>query len=175
MTNRVRVLIVALCLAAASLAPVQAQTVARGNPGSRPEVLLTSGYASFVDEDLVDHWLVGVSARVYLTPRFGLEPEFRYMRQSSFDQDYVLQLNLLYDLRKPGNAVVPYLVGGVGFLTNRQKFPHISRAFTNTELTSSGGVGVKFFLNDRIFIAPEFRLGWEPLLQVTGSVGFILK
>lgn len=175
MTTKIRILIVGLSLAGASLVPLQAQTAAPGNPGSRPEILMTSGYASFIDEELIDHWLIGGSARVYLTPRFGLEPEFRYMRQSSSDQDYVLQLNLLYDLRRPGSTVVPYLAGGLGLLTNRQKFAYISEVFTNTELTSSGGFGVKFFLNDRVFIAPEFRLGWEPVIQVTGSVGLILK
>jgi hypothetical protein len=35
----------------------------------------------------------------------------------------------------------------------------------------SGGVGIKFFLTDNIFFAPEFRLGFEPILRATVSFG----
>jgi hypothetical protein len=45
----------------------------------RPEVKATAGWVGFIDENWIDHKIVGGSARFYLTPRIGVEPEILYM------------------------------------------------------------------------------------------------
>ena len=39
-------------------------------------------------------------------------------------------------------------------------------------LNLTGGIGIRLFLTDRIFIAPEARIGFAPLLQPTIALGF---
>ena len=34
--------------------------------------------------------------------------------------------------------------------------------FTSSEATASGGIGAPIALGSHVFVAPEFRLGWEP-------------
>ena len=63
--------------------------------------------------------------------------------------------------------IVPYLVAGGGYL--RQKTlvgggPGSTALvpFTSSEGTMSAGVGARIALGSQMFVAPEFRLGWEP-------------
>jgi hypothetical protein len=38
----------------------------------------------------------------------------------------------------------------------------------------TGGGGVRFNVNDRWYVAPEARIGWEPHIRITGTVGYRL-
>lgn len=144
------------------------------------EAKLIVGGASFA-EPAIPHSIVGGALRVYLTRRFSVEPEFLYMRHSRDDQDYVIQVNAAYDITDPTKKFVVYGIVGAGNLRNRSVFrgnvfeTGLPRDFDTsfTTWTASIGGGVKIFLTKRLFIAPEVRVGHEPDVRGTLSVGYV--
>ena len=148
----------------------------------KAEVKGTAGGALF-GEGEVPHVLVGGSFRFYVTRRVSVEPEFLYLYHSENDKDFIVQPNVAVDLRKPNKKVVPYLIAGVGLLHHRATFHGFDfntgapRSFvvSSTGWTVSGGGGVRIFLNDRIFVSPETRIGWEPTVRATMSVGYVFS
>jgi hypothetical protein len=135
----------------------------------RPEIKATAGWVGFIDENWIDHTAVGASARFYLTSRIGLEPEVLYMIGPGSDRDVTLIPHLSFDFMSR-EKVRPYIIGGVGWMHHSQKIGPIR--FSNDEWVGNGGVGVKFFLTPRLFVAPEFRLGFETIVRAAGTVGF---
>ncbi len=137
------------------------------------EVKGTLGYSLFPDNAALHHFVGGGSARFYFTRRLAFEPEFLYMYRDASDQDFHLVPNIAFDLRSRGSRVQPYVVGGVGLELHRELTgvgPYTSKSWT-----FGGGLGTKFFLNDRWFVAPEARLGWEPVLRITANVGYVFS
>lgn len=130
----------------------------------------TAGYSNFLDESNLNHFVAGGSARFYLVSRMGFEPELLYMYRSTNDQDLVLQANITWDFRDKSRRVVPYAVGGVGLL--RHWAGTGIGNFAANGWTANAGLGVKIFLAEKWFVAPEFRLGFEPIFRVTGSIGY---
>ena len=92
------------------------------------------------------------------------------MRGPGDDRDILLVPHLAFDLRSRGRAR-PYFLIGAGLSHHRDRFG--STTFTHNEWTVDGGFGLKVFLNDRVFVSPEVRLGFEPLARLTGSVGLV--
>jgi len=148
------------------------------------EVKATVGSAAFAleDEDSLAHKAVGGAIRVYLSRRWSVEPEFMYMRRNANDQDYFFTPSVAYDIVSPTRRVVPYAIAGVGVEH------HTGRVFgadfntgvpfvTDTKFTTWSlgiGAGVKVFVTDRLYVAPEFRVGREPYARATISVGYVL-
>jgi hypothetical protein len=133
----------------------------------RGHARLTGGFSWFLDDGDTRHYVVGGSAGVYLTRRFGIEPEFVYMHHSLSDEDYVATFNVFRDIGG-GQRARPYAILGAGVLHNRNNFIR----FSSTEATIHGGFGARVYLTRRLFIAPEFRLGWETIFRFTGSIGY---
>lgn len=134
---------------------------------TRGHVRATGGFAWFLDDGDTRHWVAGGSAGVYLTKKFGIEPEIVYMYHSFSDEDLVATINVFRDIG--GNArTQPYAILGVGFLHNRNNFIR----FSSTEPTIHGGFGARVYLTKRLFVAPEFRLGWETVFRATASIGY---
>ncbi len=148
----------------------------------KAEVKATLGGALF-GEGEVPHVLVGGSFRFYVTRRVSVEPEFLYLYHSENDEDYIVQPNVAVDLRPPTKKVVPYVIAGVGAIHHRATFHGFDfntgapRSFdvSGTTWTASAGGGVRIFLNDRIFISPEARVGREPTVRGTISVGYVFS
>ena len=150
------------------------------------EVKATFGGAGFGDELSDPHVVAGGSVRFYLTRRFSVEPELLYMRDSSDDQDYLFTPGVAYDLSDPTKRVVPYVAGGAGVFQHRGRFfgndfntgqPRVFDTSSTTWAVTAGG-GVKIFLSDRLFIAPEARFGFvrsEPTMRGTVSLGYVLS
>jgi hypothetical protein len=163
-------IIAAAALVLFCLLPARAQQGDLTPP--KVEVKATFGAAGFGDEISHPHVVAGGSVRFYLTRRLSFEPELLYMRGSADDQDYVFTPGFAYDLTNPTKRAVPYVAGGVG------AFHHRGRFASSTSWMGSGGGGVKIFLNDRLFIAPDARLGFvgsEPTLRGTVSLGYVLS
>lgn len=139
----------------------------------KAEVRAVFGVATFGDGTEVPHFVGGASARFYVTRRLSIEPELLYMRYSDFDRDYVFNANVAYDITDPRKKVVPYVVGGVGALHHTDNFGGFT--VSSTSLTVNGGGGVKIFVSDRLFIAPEFRVGLEPTARATVGVGYVFS
>lgn len=162
-------LVIALTLMLFCVLPVSAQEEELTVP--KAEVKATFGGAGFLDADT--HTVAGGSVRFYVTKRFSIEPELLYMRASSRDTDIVFTPNVAFDIVDPRKKVVPYVIGGVGVLHHRADFGFFQDS--STGWTASGGGGVKIFLTDKLFIAPEARIGWEPLARGTVSIGYVFS
>lgn len=150
----------------------------------KADVKGTVGGSTFGDGE-VPHGVFGGSVRFYLTRRLSVEPEFLYMYHSRNDKDFIFQPNLAFDITNPTGRVVPYVIGGAGVLHHRGRFVGTDlstfppRPFdvtvSSTTWTASAGAGVKIFVTDRVFIAPEARIGREPTLRGTFSVGYVFS
>ena len=109
----------------------------------RREIKATTGWVGFIDESWIDHKVIGGSARFYVTPRLGIEPEILYMIGPGSDRDVTLIPHLTFDFLSR-EKVRPYFIGGAGWMHHSQKIGTI--AFSNDEWVGNGGIGVKFFL-----------------------------
>jgi len=131
----------------------------------------TVGYSNFLDEGPLHHLVTGGSARFYVTNRVAIEPEFLLMYRSRHDIDLQFIPNVVFDFTKRESRFQPYAIGGVGLQRHRE-LTGIGYYWSNS-WTGSAGIGTKIFLSDRLYVAPEFRLGLEPIVRITGSVGYM--
>ena len=127
------------------------------------------GLGAFVEADT--HAIAGASWRKYLGTRgWGFEVEGLTMRGGRH-LDFQLALDVVKDLAPPDRRTVPYLVmrGPVYYGSNRGTG---AWEFTPS-LVPAFGVGVtRWSANRRVFIAPEVRVGYEPNLRLSLTVGF---
>ena len=83
---------------------------------------------------------------------------------------------------RSGRSFSPYAVVGIGYTQYRSLEPNAENYYdpslpefawrTEGAMNLSGGLGVKWFLTKRIFVAPEVRVGVVPTLRATVSVGY---
>jgi hypothetical protein len=158
-------LLFAVLLTAAEIAAAQT----RRQP---PSVEAIVGHAAFVDEDPIDHVLFGGAFRYPASPRFSVGPEIVYMIGPGRDRDLFLTGNVWFDILPPQadavRRVTPYIVAGAGLMRHTDQFVD----FPVHEWAVTAGVGVRMAFNDRWYIAPEARVGWEPHLRLGASVGY---
>jgi len=146
-----------------------------------PIVEAVVGRSGFVDEAWDYFGTIGGGARVFVTPRLAIGPEVTYL-SGQFDaleaSNLTVTANLTFDIvRDDGRRpIVPYLAAGGGYL--RQKTLVGSgpgstalAPFTSSEGTMSAGVGARIALGSHLFVAPEFRLGWEPESRIAVTIG----
>jgi hypothetical protein len=131
----------------------------------------TVGYSNFLDEGPLHHLVTGGSARFFVTNRIAVEPEFLFMYRSSQDLDFHFIPNVVFEFTKRGSRFQPYAIGGVGLQRHRELTG--TGYYWSNSWTASGGIGTKIFLSDRLYVAPEFRLGLEPIVRITASVGYV--
>jgi hypothetical protein len=132
---------------------------------------LVLGASAFLDEEIpFDHFIVGGSVRFGLTKRLSVEPQFLYMSGPGSDRDYMLTGNISYDLLSAPRYSI-YVVGGGGLFHHTEQFPIVGE-FSDNEGTFNGGIGARLYFTEQFFIAPEFRLGWEPLLITQVGIGY---
>jgi len=143
-----------------------------------PIIEAVVGQSGFIDEAWDYFTTIGGGVRVYVTPRLAIGPEVAYMTGEFDASNLTVTGNITFDLMHDDGVrrVVPYLAAGGGYL--RQKTIVGSgpgsaalRPFTSSEGTVSGGLGVRIVLGSRVFIAPEFRLGWEPESRIAVTMG----
>jgi hypothetical protein len=159
---RHRLWLVALLLAGAAPAAAQTAVAAEG----------AAGYAAFVDDSPIDHWVFAGSARVQLAPRHSVGPEVVYMRGPGFDRDWFVTANYTFDFVRqdasPSRRVNPFLVAGGGFMYHQDQF---FGEFSSTEGAFTAGGGVRVWLSDRVYALGEVRTGWEPHIRFNGGIG----
>jgi hypothetical protein len=162
-----------LILASGALSPVVAQAV-RHRPS--PAVELTAGYAGFVDSPFIDHTMFGGAMRFHLSPRISIGPEVQYMIGPDIDRDLLITGNLTIDFLPPraggGARTTPYAVVGAGWFHNTTRVG--TGPYSSSEGAFTAGGGVRVWLNQRLYLAPEFRLGWEPHYRISGTLGVAL-
>lgn len=138
-----------------------------------PAVEFLAGYAGFVDDATIDHAIFGAAARVYLTPRLAVGPEFVYMRGPNEDRDLYLTGNLTFDVLPPRDGVprrvTPFLVAGGGFFQHSDRFGAFD--FTSYEGAFTAGGGVRGWLGNRVYTFADVRFGWELHARVNAGIG----
>ena len=159
---------------AGCVATAAAQTTEpRGRPVTAVE--FTGGYAAFVDEGPIGHGVIGGALRFHLSRRLSIGPEITYMVGPGDDRDLFLTGNVTFDLANGGlgrtGRVTPFLVAGGAScaIATLRRF-----GFSGNEGAVTGGGGVRVWLSPRVYAASEFRIGWEPHLRITGTVGVAL-
>lgn len=172
MVSRV-VALVSVAVAVVGLAShVQAQD------RTRPIVEAVVGTSGFIDESW-DHFpTTGVSARWFVTPRFAIGPEITIQRGRNEASNLTVTGNVSFDLIQegPGRRIVPYVVAGGGYLRQRTLVgsgpgSNTLQPFVSAEGTLSGGFGARIAAGPSFFVAPEFRLGWEPEMRFAMMIG----
>jgi hypothetical protein len=136
------------------------------DPRPLSAVEFTAGYAGFVDEETIDHTVLGGALRVHLTPLISVGPELQYMIGPGDERDLILTGNVTIDVLR--RRVTPFVVFGGGL------FHHSGEFGSSTEGSFTAGPGVRGWLNDRVYVASELRLGWELHYRITGTVGVAL-
>jgi hypothetical protein len=131
----------------------------------------TVGYSNFLDEGPLHHLVTGGSARFYVTNRVAVEPEFLFMYRSSQDIDFHFVPNVVFEFTRRESRFQPYAIGGAGLQRHRELTG--TGYYWSNSWTASGGIGTKIFLSDRLYVTPEFRLGLEPIVRITGSIGYV--
>ena len=138
---------------------------------SKNEVRFIVGKSAFLDEDTpFDHTVFGGAFAIGITERLRIEPQVLYMDGPENDKDFTITGNIAYDLIQSERLDL-YIVGGAGLLHQRDQIG-TGPAFSSSEGTANGGAGIKIKLTDRLFVAPEFRMGTEPLFLFTVSLGY---
>ena len=150
-----RVVVIALLVAASAF-------------GQRAIDLKGSVGMTVFSEDDERHFLSGASARFYLTRRLSVEPEFQYLYLSSQHYDLGFVPNVVFDFG--GERVVPYVTGGVGLMYTRHDFGHFVSGGTDLFVTLGGGV--KVYVTDNWFVAPDVRFGFVPHLRFSAGLGY---
>jgi hypothetical protein len=138
----------------------------------------TAGAMVFADDGAVVEAAVGGGLRIYFSRRWSVEPEFIHARDKSgsfTDINSILWGNIAFDFRHRDRKIVPYWYGGPGVTRHTTRFGSFSQ--TTVEAGFGTGGGVRFMLSDRVFVAPQVRIGIADGIfsEVTGSIGFILK
>lgn len=162
---------------------VTSQVVAQESASQpRAEIKFTVGASEFGDDgESYPHFVAGTAVRIRISRHWSIEPEFNYMRRSSNDQDYVVQPNVVYEFNPLGDRVVPYLIGGVGVIRHKSVF-HGSDFVTGAPVTfdtsyttwsASAGAGLKVFVSKHLFVAPEARVGRQPIARANVSIGYV--
>ena len=164
---------------AATLSGVGQPVLAQDKPAPIVEALV--GRSGFIDEVWDYFSTIGGGARVFVTPRLAIGPEVAYLSGKEDGREasnLTVTANMTFDIvRDDGRRpIVPYLVAGGGYL--RQKTlvgsgPGSTALvpFTSSEGTMSAGVGARIALGSHMFVAPEFRLGWEPETRIAVTIG----
>lgn len=127
------------------------------------------GWAGFVDDAMIDHGIVGASAKWNVSPRLSVGPEIVYMIGPGDDRDLFLTGNVTLDVFT-SRPVTPFFVVGGGLFRHSDTVGFGS--FSSTEGAFTAGGGVRFAIGDRFYLAPEARLGWELHTRLSISAGW---
>jgi hypothetical protein len=68
--------------------------------------------------------------------------------------------------------VVPYVLGGAGFLRHFDRFG--PNSFASSEGAFTAGGGARVWVSPRIYVGGEARFGWELHTRVGATVGIQL-
>jgi len=135
------------------------------------------GWAGFADEGIIPHTLAGASWRGYVTRYISGGPELQFMTGPGTDRDLLLTGNVMVDILAPTTdrpgRTTPFVALGGGLFLNSQGVG--SESYSSSEGAFTAGVGVREWTTDRVFIAVDARIGWEPHVRLAAVVGVALR
>jgi hypothetical protein len=138
----------------------------------------TGGVISFADDGPINQATGGGSVRFYFSRRWSVEPQLMYARRTistALDSSLILWGNVQFDILHRGRRASPYWFASPGVVRHTTRYGAFS--LTHAEPACGTGGGVRIRLTDRVFVAPQVRLGIADgiFAEVTGSIGFVLK
>jgi hypothetical protein len=143
---------------------------------SRPptaSVILTAGYAGFVDESPINHGVVGGGTEWVLTPRIAVGPDLLYMIGPGSDRDLFVLGVARFGILPFSRRVVPFAMAGGGLMTHWDRFN--GKTFRSSEGSFVFGGGLRVGVTPNVYVAPEFAIGWEPHVRASVNVGIRLR
>lgn len=78
--------------------------------------------------------------------------------------------NVTFDLLFGTRPVTPFLVVGGGIFRHSDRFG--GQTFSSTEGSFTAGGGVRIPIGERLYVAPELCIGWEPHYRLSVAVGW---
>ena len=96
---------------------------------------------------------------------FNVGAETFYWSGPQNDRDVTITPLAGYEFKR-SSRIRPYAIGGMGALF------HSDGRYWSHGLTFGAGMGVKMPIINRFYIAPEFRIGWEPALRAAVNFGY---
>jgi hypothetical protein len=152
----------AAALPAVTPGEAAAQTTATTKPS--PSIEINWGFTQFLVEDhKLDHTELGGGFRLYLRPQLAVGAEVTHLRGPGADRDWVFAgkgtWDLMPDTGPTPRPLVLYAVASGGVLKHSDEFNEVP--ISKTAGFGNGGVGVRIALGRALFLAPEFRFGFE--------------
>ena len=138
---------------------------AQSEEGAHSEAQGGVGWAAFPDEGPNSHILLGGRFQEFVFRGFNIGAETFYWIGPGNDRDVTIMPLAGYEFKRSAR-VRPYVIGGMGALF------HSEGRYSANGRTFGGGVGVKMPITDRFYVAPEFRLGFEPALRAGVNFGY---
>ena len=138
----------------------------------RASVILIGGYAGFVDERIIHHTAAGGGAEWILTSRLAIGPEVLYMTGPGSDRDLFVVGVARFGLLPFTRRVVPFATIGGGVMTHSDRFS--GQTFRSAEGAFVAGGGIRVVLSQKVYVAPELIVGWEPHVRGSVNVGIRL-
>jgi hypothetical protein len=166
-----KVILRTLLFAGACAIPLAGRAWAQEPPAAALE--LAAGALLFPDDGTVTEGMVGGSGRYYVLPRLAIGPEIVYV--SGSDHSHLMVTgNVTFDFLRPVGGrpprITPFVLAGGGLFHTRDQAPR--GGFNSSDGAFTAGGGVRGFVNDRIYIGAEARIGWELHLRINGFVGW---
>jgi len=129
---------------------------------------IAAGSLLFADDGIVGEGMFGASGRFYVTPRVGFGPEIVFVHGQNHNH-VIATGNVTFDvvsITRGRPKVSPFLVAGGGIFHTRDRAPR--GGFNSSEGAFTAGGGVRGFVNDRVYIGAEARVGWELHIRLNG-------
>ena len=161
---------------AAMLSGVGQPVFAQDKPA--PIVEAVVGQSGFIDEAWDYFGTIGGGVRVFVTPRLAIGPEVAYLSGEFDASNLTVTANMTFDIVRRRWQTESRTVSRSGRRLPPAEDPGRRRTgstalvpFTSSEGTMSAGVGARIALGSHLFVAPEFRLGWEPESRIAVTIG----
>jgi hypothetical protein len=165
-----RILAAVVAAAVTLLIPVSASA----QSSAVPSLTFSGGWAGFVDDGRIDHGAFGGGLEWVPTSRIALGPEVLYMVGPGDDRDLFVLGVARIGILPLKSRVAPFVTLGGGFMTHSDSY-YGGQSYSSTEGAFIAGGGVRINASSRVYIAPEFTIGWEPHIRASVSVGIRLN
>ena len=157
----VALLVATLCLMSAA---ARAES-----PAAVPAFTFTAGRADFADDGRIPHGVFGGGVEWVATRHIAVGPEVLYMIGPGDDRDLFVLGVARIGILPLHRRVAPFVTGGAGMMTHSNRYG--GQPFSSVEGAFIFGGGVRINATPRVYIAPEFTMGWEPHLRVSVTAG----
>lgn len=164
------------------VSPAAAQTPApaAAAPKPKPAIEANWGYTVFsvTDEetgesDSFKHTVLGAGGRIPITSRLAIGGELLRLRGQGADRDWVFAGKITFDLIPDSIDVpkpaVPYIVGTGGYMKHADERNEVPISVKTA--VGNAGIGVRIAAGRMVYLAPEFRFGFEQHWNIGLTIG----